>query len=273
MTSISMTDARPVMVRGKPLNWVFVAVSMIAALIALGWIGLRIQPAPFPAVQGPAAPPDTMPIPAGLPAPVERFYRQLYGERVPVIRSAVISGRGTMRLQPLFNLQFPVRFRFTHEAGANYRHYIEVTMFGLPILKVNEYYVDGKERQELPWAVAENNPKLDQGGNTGMWAEIIQWLPAALLTTPQVRWEPIDDDTALLVVPFGTDVERFVVRFDPISSKVQYWEVMRYLSGKGEKTLWINGTWFEEGSPWFLISEEDVIYNVDVDTSLSAKGP
>jgi hypothetical protein len=33
-----------------------------------------------------------MPLPDGLPAPVERFYRQVYGDDVPRIESAVITG-------------------------------------------------------------------------------------------------------------------------------------------------------------------------------------
>jgi hypothetical protein len=242
-------------------------------LIGVGWLGSHTQPAPFGPIPQPATLPETIALPAGLPAPVERFYRQLYGERVPVIRSAVITGRGTMRIQPLFNITLPVRFRFTHEAGIGYRHYIEVTFMGLPVLKVNEYYVDGKERQELPWAVMTDNPKLDQGGNLGMWAEIIQWLPSVLLTDSNVHWEAVDQDTALLVVPFGDDMERFVVRFDPISGKLLYWEVMRYATIEGEKTLWVNATWFEDGRPWFIVREDDVVYNVPVDMSLSAKGP
>jgi hypothetical protein len=178
-----------------------------------------------------------------------------------------------MRIPQLFDMTLPVRFRFVHEAGRNYRHYIEVTLFGLPVLKVNEYYVDGKERQELPWAVMTDNHKLDQGGNLGMWAEIIQWLPAVLVTDPDVQWEAIDDESAFLVVPFGEETERFMVRFDPVSGGIKYWEVMRYAGGEGEKTLWVNGTWFDDGKPWFVISENEVIYNVDVDLSTNVKGP
>jgi hypothetical protein len=78
---------------------------------------------------------------------VERFYRRIYGERVPVITSAVITGRAKMRLGPF---TFPGRFRFTHDAGRGYRHYIEATFFGLPPMKINETYLDGKGRMELP---------------------------------------------------------------------------------------------------------------------------
>jgi hypothetical protein len=273
MATIPLTNTRKAIMRPKGVNGLFIVAGCLAALIGVGWLGIHIQPAPFEPVPQAAAVPDTVPLPTGLPAPVERFYRQLYGDRVPVMHSAVITGRGTMRIAPLFNMTFPARFRFIHEAGVNYRHYIEVTLFGLPVLKVNEYYVDGKERQELPWGVMTDNPKLDQGGNLGMWAEIIQWLPSVLITDPNVRWEAVDDETALLVVPFGAEEERFVVRFDPTSGKVKYWEAMRYANVEGEKTLWVNGTWFEDGKPWFIINEDVVVYNADVDTSLAAKGP
>jgi hypothetical protein len=248
------------------------AAGIVAGLFLSGIAAVSIKPAPFPPLTPSTATIPTAALPAGLPAPVARYFRQLYGNQVPVIRTAVITGRGTMRIPQLFNLTLPVRFRFVHETGRNYRHYIEVTLFGQPVLKVNEYFVDGKERQELPWAVATDNPKLDQGGNLGMWAETIQWMPAVLITDPNVRWEAVDDTTALLVVPFGEAEERFVVRFSERTGEIVYWEVMRYAGGVGDKTLWVNGMWFEDGKLWFVVGEEFVTVNVTVDTSLTAKG-
>ena len=72
--------------------------------------------------------PRTVPLPAGLPAPVERFYRTVYGEDVPVIETVVITGRATMR--PMFNIPLPARFVFIHNTGRDYRHYFEATFFG-----------------------------------------------------------------------------------------------------------------------------------------------
>ena len=105
-----------------------------------------------------------------------------------------------------------------------------------------------------------------------MWAESIEWFPAILVTDPQVKWEPADDVTAFLIVPFGNDQEKFLFRFDPTSGKIKYCEVMRYMNGAGDETLWINGTWFMKGSPWAVFNAEDVAYNVDVDVSVSARG-
>ena len=199
-----------------------------------------------------------------------RFYRYRYGERVPVIETAVISGRGSLRL---FGLRLPARFRFVHDRGRNYRHYFELTFFGQPIMKANEYYVDGRERMELPMGVQENNPKLNQGGNLGLWAEIAQWLPAMLLTDGRVRWEAVDDTTAWLIVPFEQGQDRFLARFDPYSGDLQFLESMRYQNGEGEKTLWINGSWFNEGSPWAVFDAEQVALNVPVQVDFDVKGP
>jgi hypothetical protein len=247
-----------------------VALGALAVAAASGWVGLQMKPARFEPVRPAPAEPATVPLPAGLPAPVERFYRQLYGERIPLIRTVVVSGRG--RMAP-FGLMVPMRYRFVHEAGRNYRHYIEMTLFGRPVIKVDEYFVGGKERQVFPWGVAENDPKLDQGGNMGMWAEAIRWFPAILLTDPRVRWEAVDSNTARLVVPFGAAEDDFTIRFDEADGTIRSIEGMRYRNTKGEKELWINGMWAADGKPWLLLEEEEVVYNGPVDASMEAKGP
>ena len=126
---------------------------------------------------------------------------------------------------------------------------------------------------ETPGGVQEGSAKLDQGGNVRLWAEWVSWLPAMLLTDPRLHWEPIDDDTALLMVPFREGQERLVVRFDAATGKLRYVEAMRYKSADApDKTLWVSGVWFGE-RPWAKFDLHDVAYNVPVDTSVTAKGP
>jgi hypothetical protein len=267
---------------------IYILVAILATLILLGWIGLNVQPKSFVLPMLQKSDPKTVPLPGGLPAPVERFYRTVYGDQIPVIETAVFVGRG--RIRP-FGVWLPARFVFVHEAGKNYRHYIEATFFGVPFLKVNEGYLNGESFFESPMGTYYNDANTNQGASLALWAEA-GWFPSVWLTDSRVRWEAVDENTALLFVPFEDQVENFVVRFNPQTGLIDTMEAMRYReAGEGKsKILWItrnepgdtlpgmkisatgSATWQDQGSPWAFFTIDEALYNADVSGYIRSRG-
>jgi Family of unknown function (DUF6544) len=263
--------------------------AILLVIIIVLWLGLQVKPVPFKPYPEKTPQLELVPIPEGLPAPVQRFYHTVFGERVPVIDTVVIKGRAVVR--PM-GPKMPARFIFVHNAGKDYRHYIEATWFGLPFMKINESYVDGNSHFELPIGTYENDPSITQGAVLGLWAEAA-WFPSIWLTDKRVHWEPVDDRSALLYIPFGDGEENFVVRFDPNTGLLDTMEAMRYRDAgpRAEKILWItqnvtgsnipgtklsntgSATWYDQGKPWAIFRLEEVNYNVDVTRYIRQPGP
>ncbi len=270
-------------------NILLVLACLLLAIGLLGWVGLKVQPQSFPAYPDKSPQLRTAPMPAGLPEPVERFYRTVYGEEIPVIETVAIQGRGVMR--QFMSIPVPARFVFVHDAGKDYRHYFEATLFGIPVLRVNEGYVDGASFFESPMGTYYDDARCNQAANLTLWAEGI-WFPALWVTDPRVRWEPVDEHTALLYVPYEEGEESFVVRFNPQTGLVDTMEAMRYRDpGEGKaKILWIvrneekqpeaganvisvgSAMWLDQGKPWAYFNLEELIFNVDVSTYIRQRG-
>jgi hypothetical protein len=265
-----------------------IILAILAGIILVLWLGLQVKPKAFSPFPQTSQPLETIPLPADLPAPVERFYRTVYGEAVPVIKTVVIKGRAT--ISP-FGPKMPARFIFVHNAGEDYRHYIEATVFGLPLMKINESYVDGNSHFELPIGTYDNDPSITQGAVLGLWAEA-SWFPSIWVTDGRVRWGRVADNSALLYIPFGESEENFIVRFDPASGLLDTMEAMRYRDAgpQAKKILWItqnipgknipgtklsatgSATWLDQGKPWAVFTLEEVDYNVDVSEYIRQRG-
>lgn len=257
-------------------------------LVLVVVFGLRVQPVSFLAYSGVPTPVTTMPLPAGLPEPVERFYRAYHGDEVPVYHSAVASMRGKLRFM---DITFPARLRFSYITGQDYRHYIEATFYGIPIMKVNEHYLDSHSRLEQPLGVVENDPKTDSAANQGLWAETFAFFPAVMVTDARVRWEPVDENTAKAHVPFGESEQVFTVHFDSQTGLLSRVETLRYRDKKGGTIRWwvdvirdknseagvtpvaCSATWEDEGTPWMVAEMEEIVFNADLSNYIRQAGP
>ena len=213
-----------------------------------------------------------------------------------VVSLAVVSGisRTTLARSVIapFGVKLPARFLFVHNAGRDYRHYIEATWFGIPLMKVNEGYVDGKSFFEGPMGNIYDDPSTNQAANLAVWAEAT-WFPSIWVTVPRVRWEPVDENTALMYIPFEDKEENFVMRFNPETGLLDSMEAMRFRDSgpQAKKILWItrnvegkkiegskldaigSATWIDQGKPWATFTLEEVHYNVDVREYIRQKGP
>ncbi len=264
-----------------------IALAGALAIPVTGWLGLQVKPKLLPSYPEETPELETVPLPDDLPAPVARHFKATIGDRVPVIHSAVFTGWASLRV---FGVRFPSRFRIVHVAGQAYRHYIEASWFGYPLMKVNERYIDGQARMELPVGVIEDEPKVDMAANLGLWAESI-WLPSILVTDPRVRWEAVDATTARLIVPYEGQEDVLTATFDPQTGLLQTLEAMRWKEAEdASKTGWCNKTlgwetfhgvqipaqasvtWADEDSPWSIWDIQEVAYNVDVSEYIHARG-
>ncbi|HYO87844.1 MAG TPA: DUF6544 family protein [Candidatus Limnocylindrales bacterium] len=271
----------------------FVFLFVFGPLVALALIvraGLRQKPAPFPPYPArPAAPPETIDWPDDLPAPVRHAFETVLGGQPQVITTAVVSGRATLRIA---NIPLQARFRFIHEAGQNYRHLIEVTLFGRPVMHVNESFINGYARMNLgPMGTFEGTPQLFQAATLGMWSEAI-WFPSLLLTDPRLRWVAVDDRHARLYVPSGEREDCFLITFDPITGRIAAFDSLRYRDADASAQMlgWhcairsyaaFNGVlvpavstiqWSDMQVPWAEWHVEEVVYNADVSAYFGDEG-
>jgi hypothetical protein len=272
---IASTEGTPMSHLARTALIVSAGLIALAALIA---IGFRIKPktAP-PADLGPPHDLGTVPLPPDLPAPVRRHHEAVFGERVPVIRTAVVWGAPRFRLGPLWARLPNVTY---YAPGQHYRE-MEIRWFGIPVIRGHEYHRDGKAAMHIGGRVIDG-PSVDQGGCLGSWGEELLVIPSVFVTAPGVRWEPIDEAAARLIVPCGAGEERFTVAFDPDTGLMSGAAAMRYRGQETEKTLWTlefagwqevdgwmvptggSGRWADERQPYTIWSIGGMATNVDI---------
>jgi hypothetical protein len=245
---------------------------VLLLLVAFG--GLLVRPGRFPApTDMPGATggersrmsPRLVPIPDGLPAPVDRWLRADYPDGAPAYDTAYMRGRGVMRIGPL---ELPFRHRVEYRPGEGFVRQMDLTWYGIAVLHGLDTFVGGRGRMVTPGG-AFDGPQIDQGANIANWLEATA-SPGTLLSDPRVRWEPIDDNSARLVVPLGDEEDSMVIGFDPVTGEPTTARAKRFRGASdGEKSEWlvemrdrkrvnggvrvsstIDATWVGDARPW-----------------------
>ncbi len=249
----------------------------LTALVGVGWLGLQVPPPNLPLPNEEPQELGTVDVPQNLPAPVQRYYQVALGNEAPRINSLAVYGRARAN----FGIWMPLRYRLVHNPGHAFERYMEVTWFGLQVLKAVDRYVDGKGMTG-PIGNEATGPAVDQGANLILWAEA-PLMPSLWISDERIRWEPIDDTSARLIFPYGDEEDELTVYFDPESHLVTRITALRYRDEQSGKIPWhanflawqtVNGvqvpartaiTWEDQGEPWSYWDFEHVLWNVDID--------
>lgn len=248
----------------------------LTALAGIGWAGLQVSPANLPLTVDELRDLGAVDVPSNLPRPVHRYFQVALGDQAPRIESLAVYGRGRAN----FGLWLPLRYRLVHHPGYAFERYMEVTWFGLPILKAIDRYVDGFGMTG-PMGKAATGPAINQGANMILWAEV-PLMPTIWLTDARIRWEAIDDTTARLIFPFEEEEDELTVHFDPDSGLIRRITALRYRDESSGKIPWhadfltwqttndiqlperIAITWEDQGEPWSYWDIDAVFWNVDI---------
>ena len=266
----------------KQLGKVMIGIAGGTAVLAgLGWAGLQVSPWNLPPPVDKLRDLGVVEPTADLPAPVRRYCQVALGDQIPRVESLVVCGRGRAN----FGLWLPLRYRLVHRPGYAFERYMEITWFGLPMLKAIDRYVDGTGMTG-PVGKAATGPAIDQGANMILWAEA-PLMPSLWLTDRRLRWEAVDDTTTRLIFPFGDEEDELTIHFDPESGLISHLIALRYRDEQNGKIPWrvdfrswqtvnsamlparIAVTWEDQGEPWSYWDFEHIFWNVDISKTLA----
>jgi len=252
---------------------------VLIVLLGVAWLGFRIPAPRYPEVEAPGAS-GRLPLPADLPAPVMRYVRAVFGDSLPQVESAIAVGRATISMN---GLVMPVRFRIYYDAQRGYYHDMQATWFTLPILSVNERYLDGVSTIDIPIiGYSNDDPKTNAAARQGFWSEMLAWVPAIVFADPRIMWEAIDENSARMILPDADQTENFTITFDPETGLMSTLTTLRYQGAEStERTLWqnqitewgeLNGirvpvrssTQWADAAPWAQWEIEQVALNAAV---------
>lgn len=253
------------------------ALSMVG--LGIAWIGFQSLASPFPAPVGEPREPEYRPLPESLPAPVERWLRQVFGDAgVPVVESAVCWGRGRLRLGPVWA---PVRFRTRSHPGRSFHRTLDIGWFSRPVIRSREHFAGGRGEIDVHGWVERHTegPEVDRAQHLMLWAEAL-WAPSVLVLDPRLRWRSVDKSTAQLEIPWGDETEVLTAHFDPKSGwlrrlagerhrgtdpKRRPWRVdlrgWQELGGIQVPTVGV-ARWGDEMSPYCMLHIHGVAYDL-----------
>jgi hypothetical protein len=218
-----------------------------------------------------------------LPAPVARFRDVIAGRGSPRVGTVLIDASAWMRRPGIPRI--PLDFRMAHRLGRDFVHEIRIGRRPLTVPMGLDAYVDGHGLMRIGRTV-HAGPTFDQGALIALWGEALTF-PAAWDRRDDVRWDPVDERTATLVVAGPEGELPIGVGFDQRTGLPRWCEADRY-KADGPKVRWrgtfgdwrpfdrgvvapgrFTASWADEPFPWLELRVRRLRVDAPVDAMLA----
>jgi hypothetical protein len=219
---------------------------------------------------------------AALPRPVLRFRRLTEAGGPPEFETIRLETSATIhrpRMPPI-----PLRITMAHRLGKAFAHDIRIGVRRLSFRFGVDAFVDGRGVMKIGSKV-QSGPTFDRGALIAMWGEALSF-PNSWNRQPGLRWEPVDDATALLLIPWAGESIPVTVGFDPLTGYPIRCHAERH-KGDGPLVGWaglwtewqswpggipaparMQAWWDDESAPWLDMRVEHLEVDVPIEATL-----
>lgn len=216
-----------------------------------------------------------------LPKPVQRWVSLASRPDRPVPRIIYLEGPARFKRGRLPYL--PMRIRIWNSLAHDRVSELEVRVLGLTVMRGLDAYVDGRGFTRVG-GTTDHGPEIDQGS---YHVVIVESLFCPDAWPAELRWEPIDANSARVLFPFGDGEESAVVRFDPATGFPASYTTGRHKGAGAPKvpwTAWMSGwrevdgvmapsvveaQWSYDPRPWLRMRIETVRANAPMEEPLA----
>jgi len=269
-------------------NFILWVVVILVVLLAVGWLGFSMPAGSYPPHSEHTGQLHSLSHLTNLPEPVYKLFVQALGKDVPEIQSAVVWGKAKVKISGLW---MPARFKSYYVAGQEFSRFMEVTWYGLSVLKMHESYAAGLGRvsTEGLFGESEDGMRVDQSLNIAMWADAML-MPSIYVSDARITWKAVDRQSARLVVPLIARKDSLAFRFNSENAMIvaisaecyrdqQEWKTPilvtceRWRTFHGIKIPSRFSVAWQDEDPWAYYSVEGVEYNVNVSENIPGAFP
>lgn len=221
------------------MSYFYLALILILIFLVFYYFGFRVPAKVIDPLLERYDEPETTPTEAeDMPALLKGYFKQAFGEHLPLPGTAVAWGRGRIvirRFGKLGPLWAPLRWAAYLVPGEQYVLRTTLTWFRVKMLQGGDEYREGHGRFVMG-AQSLENENINRSEWVLMWVYTLLTAPMALLGEEDIQWEILDDHNLQATIYFPGDERipwKFILRFDPDTGDLYKIDTERTASRSG----------------------------------------